>query len=498
MKGFFLTILMILMWVSTFSLISPLKAEGILSESSIRDFDIAMEFEDSYKAHAAFDSVQLDSFILATMETDHFPGLSACIVKGGEIKWSRSYGYANLEDSVEVTDSTLFHIGSVGKTIAACAIMQLWQQGLFELDDDINEHLPFEVRNPWFPDSAITFRMLMTHSSSIQDCWSVMDSCVGDCPQRLRDFLEDYFVPGGANFDSSCNFMVQYGPGTRWEYCNMAAALVGYLVEAIADSFPIYCQDSIFAPLGMDEAAWFLADLDTSHIAMPYGFSGGQHFSYGHLGCAYYSAGQVRTSGHQLARFLITHMQHGEYNGTRILDSTTVELMNAIYFSDLYPNSSWVYDMGLLWYGMELNGRYLWGHSGRWWGALAAMFYCQKENTGVVVLTNYQSRSPYSGFTSILHELFEYANTYCPCGDGNGDTKITFADALYLKNYYFQTPPGSPAPIGEGDVNLDGRITFADALYIKNYYYQTPPGSPPPCEPPKAAPFRERRMEGWN
>jgi hypothetical protein len=70
------------------------------------------------------------------------------------------------------------------------------------------------------------------------------------------------------------------------------------------------------------------------------------------------------------------------------------------------------------------------------------------------------------------------------CGDCNGDGNVTFADALYLKNYYYQTPPGSPAPIGDGDVNVDGRITFADALYIKNYYYQTPPGSPAPCNPP--------------
>jgi len=71
----------------------------------------------------------------------------------------------------------------------------------------------------------------------------------------------------------------------------------------------------------------------------------------------------------------------------------------------------------------------------------------------------------------------------CPfaCGDCSGDGWVTFADALYLKNYYYQTPPGSPAPIGQGDVNLDGQVNFADALYIKNYYYQTPPGAPPPC-----------------
>jgi len=86
--------------------------------------------------------------------------------------------------------------------------------------------------------------------------------------------------------------------------------------------------------------------------------------------------------------------------------------------------------------------------------------------------------------------IFTYTPVFIPdsiyviehaCGDCNGDGNITFADALYVKNYYYQTPPGSPAPIGQGDVNLDGFVNFADALYIKNYYYQTPPGSPPPC-----------------
>jgi len=71
-----------------------------------------------------------------------------------------------------------------------------------------------------------------------------------------------------------------------------------------------------------------------------------------------------------------------------------------------------------------------------------------------------------------------------PCGDCNADGFVNFADALYIKNYYYQTPPGSPPPIGQGDVNLDGFVTFADALYVKNYYYQTPPGSPAPCNPP--------------
>jgi hypothetical protein len=81
------------------------------------------------------------------------------------------------------------------------------------------------------------------------------------------------------------------------------------------------------------------------------------------------------------------------------------------------------------------------------------------------------------------------------CGDCNRDGSITFADALYIKNYYYQAPPGSPPPLGDGDVNLDGNVTFADALYIKNYYYQTPLGAPAPCEPPLTTPSGEKRMK---
>jgi len=86
-----------------------------------------------------------------------------------------------------------------------------------------------------------------------------------------------------------------------------------------------------------------------------------------------------------------------------------------------------------------------------------------------------------SANVSVLLNLPAYA-----CGDCNGDGSLNFADALYLKNHYYQTPPGSPPPIGEGDVNVNGNITFADALYIKNFYYQSPPGSPAPCNPPTA------------
>ena len=254
------------------------------------------------------------------MDYYKIPGLAASIIKDGEIYWTGAYGFANIEDSIEVTDSTLFMLASTSKTVTGVALMQLWEKGLFDLDDDINNYLPFEVHNPNFPDSVITFRMLLTHTSSINDNWSVMPYYVGDSPIPLGQYLEDYLVPGGAYYYPA-NYN-NFAPGTTWDYCNIAVALVGYLVERLtAGNFSTYTKDSIFIPLEMNETAWFLSELDTTHIARPYTYSGGNYQAHAHYGYSDYPSGQLRTSTLQLSKFLTAFMQGGEINNTRILDS---------------------------------------------------------------------------------------------------------------------------------------------------------------------------------
>src|SRR3990172_1556345 len=83
-------------------------------------------------------SALIDSFITATMSDYHIPGLSACIVKDGELVWHNAYGYADVEREIPVTDSTLFFIASISKTITGTAIMQLYERGLFNLEDNVN------------------------------------------------------------------------------------------------------------------------------------------------------------------------------------------------------------------------------------------------------------------------------------------------------------------------------------------------------------------------
>jgi CubicO group peptidase (beta-lactamase class C family) len=351
-------------------------------------------------------AADLDSFIDSTMQLYHVPGLSACAVHDGEIVWSGNYGFANIAQNIEAADSTLFILASISKTFVGVALMQLWEDSLFGLDDDINLYLPWEVHNPHYPNAPITFRMLMTHTSSIIDNWTVLDQMNtwgADSPIPLGEFLMDYLTPAGTHYSATGNFG-NYAPGTVWNYCNESAALAGYLVEVINPdslSFEGYCQEHIFTPLGMNHSSFFQANLRMDNAAVPYAWNGQQYVPYQHIGFPDYPDGQLRTSVNQLARHLIAFMQHGRIDSTRILDSTTVELMSSAQLPDLVWGG---YDWGLLWTSRDWWGRVIWGHAGTEHGAATEMWYSPEENTGVIVLTNGEN---YWGPRYIYNEIFE-------------------------------------------------------------------------------------------
>ena len=108
-----------------------------------------------------------DSKISFLMKYATFPSLSACIINEDEVIWSKGYGYYDIINQKESDTDTIYVIASITKTIVGTCLMQLYDQGLFQLDDDVNNYLPFSLRNPNFPDDKITFRMLLSHTSSL-------------------------------------------------------------------------------------------------------------------------------------------------------------------------------------------------------------------------------------------------------------------------------------------------------------------------------------------
>lgn len=342
---------------------------------------------------------EVDKKITAWMNSKNVPGLTACIVKHNRIVWSRGYGWANIEEKKHFTpDKTLFHIASVSKTFTATAIMQLWEKGHFQLDDDINNYLPFSVRNPEYPDKPITFRHLLTHTSSIHDTGSLYDTYLcGDPIISLKKFVSGYFFPDG-DYWKRKNFKNNHAPGEKEEYANAGFALLGYLIEEISKmSLENYMQAHIFMPLGMQESSFYITNLDISKHALPYtytlkvrkkliddgdgnllqkkekpkiGYNAHCLYSYPTL-----ADGMIRTSVHQLARFLMAYMNNGSYKSNRILKTETVKKMLT------GQNNA---KQGLCWYRSGTT----WGHDGGDPGCSTEMWFDYEDNVGVIIFCN--------------------------------------------------------------------------------------------------------------
>jgi CubicO group peptidase (beta-lactamase class C family) len=345
----------------------------------------------------AYDTIQLDSLVETNMLQYHIPGVAICVVKDSEIVLTRNYGWADMERNIPVTDTTLFMLGSISKTFVANAAMQMWENGLLDLDADVNDYIPFSVQNPIYPDSTITLRMILCHVSSINrndNTWTPDVVWGVDHPTPLGQYLEDYLDTNGVNY--VLNNYVYARPGTFFQYSNYAYALAGYVIERIASqngmsSLSQYCQDSLFAPLGMENTSWFLSDLDTNNIAVQYSYSSSTGYErLGFSGLPVYPAGQLRSSSHQLARHMMAFMLHGELNGTRILDSATVTLM----MTNQYPgvaNPTPPAIQGIGWTSMYTgldDGVMYWGHTGGYDGCQTYMFFNPLERVGAVVLAN--------------------------------------------------------------------------------------------------------------
>ena len=216
-------------------------------------------------------SGSVDALIQSEMNIEHFPGVSTIIVKDGEIVWIESYGYADVDNMVPVEDTTVFLLASMSKLFTGTASMQLFEQGLIDLDTDISSYLTWPLDIPGYESDSVTIRQLMTHTSSIED-GPAMDLYY-DYPDptiSLGDCIQRYFSISGADYDPIDNFF-DNAPGTTYNYSNMGTALNGFVTESVSGiPFDDFCEDNIFDPLCMKKTAWHFADFDSVHIARPY------------------------------------------------------------------------------------------------------------------------------------------------------------------------------------------------------------------------------------
>ena len=315
------------------------------------------------------------------------PGLAACTIDHGRITWTGYYGYQNIERKIPVDSRTLFQISSVGKTINAAAVSQLVAERKLDLDADINTYLPFQVRNPNFPTIPITIGELLRHRSSIIDnldyLQPIWDTSKGDPKIPLDVFLKDYLSPAGSHYNKQKNFS-NSKPNNQRSYCNTGFALLGYIIECVTkQSYDHYCKKNIFEPLSMHQTGFFLKNLDTNLLAMPYHYSDSlhQYISYGQGGYPDYPAGLIRSSAEELAHFLLAWSSSGKWENRKVFDSSTIQLFTpqdirlGCYTWNIFAAPS-----------RRLQVMY--GHTGGDNGVFSIMSYGPETKKGFIILFN--------------------------------------------------------------------------------------------------------------
>ncbi|MCR9067016.1 MAG: beta-lactamase family protein [Cytophagales bacterium] len=180
----------------------------------------------------------IDDFVREKMAEGDVGGLSGSVLYKDNVLWSNSYGYMEpaSNQSSKCTEDTIFMLASISKTIMSVAIMELYEKTLFALDDDVNLYLPFVVQNPYYPQNPITVRMLLTHTSTINDDGYLSHFSdyytLGDSSTPLGYFLYNYLTPLGSHYNKSSNFF-DSKPGEHYSYSNVGATLAAFLVEGI-------------------------------------------------------------------------------------------------------------------------------------------------------------------------------------------------------------------------------------------------------------------------
>ena len=335
---------------------------------------------------SAAEAGNLDRYLEKQMRKARVPGLATAIVVDDEVVQLGGYGWANPDDGTAVTPDTLFFTASMSKSVTATTAMRLVQRRRLDLDADVNDYLPFEIRNPYHPDAAITLRQLMSHTSSINDDGFYLHvdeiSVDGDWPGTFNQYLIDYLTPGGRYYAVATSFH-PWAPGEQGRYSNVGVSVVGAVVEAVTgESFEDVSQKEVLRPLGMTESSWLLANLDLDHIAVPCGWDGAGFFVYPHQGLAGYSAGSLKTSAAQWARFMRLHLNGGRFEGRRLLKRRIAAEMVKVQYAagdDALSLGFW----------LELDGELRMAHhrgGGR--GSAAWMWLGLDEGIGIVLLTN--------------------------------------------------------------------------------------------------------------
>ena len=341
-----------------------------------------------------------EAAIQQLMQTTPVVGLSVAVVKDNKIIYNHSFGYKDLEQKLPLQNDHIFRIASISKSFTTTAIMQLVAKKQISLDQDVSELVGFKVRNPKFPSTVITLKMLLSHRSSINDSEGY--------------FSLDAIDPAkNPNWEKTYN---AYEPNKGYMYCNLNYNLAGSILEKITGvRFDQYIQQQILDPLGL-YGGYNVNALDSNLIAKIYEYKRDStkfthspsayaprteeinNYTMGRSTPIFSPTGGMKISAHDLAEYMIMHSQLGKHKGKRIIPKKLSKQMQAIISEE--EN----YGMALETSTQLIPGKTMIGHTGVAYGLYSIMFFEPKEKIGFVVISNGCDPKTINGINGVLHK----------------------------------------------------------------------------------------------
>jgi len=294
---------------------------------------------------------RLERFISAELKSRKHPGSSVSIVVGNEMIWARGFGFANMEEEVPASPETVYGCASVTKTVVTAGFLQLWEKGLFGLDDPVNDHLDVKIRTEF--DAEPSIRNLLTHYSGM--------------PTRVPPlFLRREDALSLAEYIRDAARTVQ-PPGESWAYCNTGYAIIGYLIEKFTGlSYDEYLRQNVLRPLEMSSSDFEVTPSLEGLLAKGYKRAGGpekpiipnEPYILGTH--PQDPAGSLYSNVLDLANFVIANLNGGVYKQKRILKEETADEFHRLQMAPGKSRSG----MALTWFRNVHDGHVMLSHTG--------------------------------------------------------------------------------------------------------------------------------------
>jgi CubicO group peptidase (beta-lactamase class C family) len=298
---------------------------------------------------------RIDDMINEHVKNKTLPGAVVYIVRNGKVAYHKAYGASNIATNAPLKKDDIFRIASQSKAITSLAVMMLFEEGKFLLDDPISWYIP-EFKNPTVVKSfdkkdssyttepakqEITIRHLLTHTSGLDY------AVIGGEPLRSI-YAKNKISPGvggdkivmSENLKLLAKLPLAHHPGDRWTY-GLNTDVLGYLVEILSGMpFDKFLQTRIFDKLGMKDTYFTLPQDKHSRLVTLHegqkdgtmkpmkGSPFGLNPDYPKFPTRYPSGGGgLSSTVEDYAKFLQLFLNKGEYNGVRLLSRKTIELM---------------------------------------------------------------------------------------------------------------------------------------------------------------------------